>query len=210
MGKLLYLQGSPRVDRSASRAVAQAFIDRYRTRHGDTEVDALDLFAEDLPAFDGLTVQAKYTILHGKQHTAEERAAWDAVERVIERFKSADVYVLAAPMWNFGIPYRVKHYIDIITQPGYTFSFSAEEGYKGLVVGRPVVIVSARGGAYAEGTASASMDFVSPYLKLAFGFMGFTDISIIPVEPTLAGGPEEADERKAAAVERARRMADEM
>ena len=51
-------------------------------------------------------------------------------------------------MWNFGIPYILKHYIDLIVQPGLTFSFSPSEGYKGLVTGKPVTVVYARGGAY--------------------------------------------------------------
>ena len=71
---------------------------------------------------------------------------------MIERFKSADWYLFSLPMWNFGVPYVLKHLIDVIVQPGLTFSFSPTEGYKGLVTGKKAVAVYARGGAYGSGS----------------------------------------------------------
>ncbi len=108
MKKLLYLQASPRSERSHSRAVADAFVAAYREGNPEDSVVIVDLFKADLPAFDGMAVQAKYAILHGKEHSEQEAAAWVAVERVIKAFLSADKYVMAVPMWNFGIPYRLK------------------------------------------------------------------------------------------------------
>ena len=60
--------------------------------------------------------------------------------KIAEHFKSADKYVFSLPMWNFGIPYKLKHFIDVLVQPGLTFSFSPETGYKGLVTGKPAVV----------------------------------------------------------------------
>ena len=206
MSKLLYIQASPREERSESRAVADAFVSDYRALHPDDEVTALDIFKADLPAFDGLTLQAKYTILHGQEHSAEEAAAWKSVEAVIERFKSADKYVLAVPMWNFGIPYRLKQYLDVILQPGYTFSFTPEEGYKGLVTGKPILVTYARGGEFAEGTDFAAYDMQKKYMDIALGFIGFTDIKSILVEPTLMGGPETAAAKREAAIAEAKAL----
>ena len=203
MSKLLYIQASPREDRSESRAVADAFVSAYKEQHPEDEVTTLDIFKADLPAFDGLTLQAKYTILHGQEHSAEEAAAWKSVEAVIEQFKSADKYVIAVPMWNFGIPYRLKQYLDVILQPGYTFSFTPEEGYKGLVTEKPVLAVYARGGEFAEGTDFAAYDMQKTYMDIALGFIGFTDIKPILVEPTLMGGPETATAKRDAAIKEA-------
>ncbi|OIP63129.1 MAG: FMN-dependent NADH-azoreductase [Nitrospirae bacterium CG_4_9_14_3_um_filter_53_35] len=209
MSKLLYIQASPRHVRSYSIAVADAFVDAYSKRHPKDEILTLDLFKKDLPAFDGLAVTAKYTILHGEKHSREELAVWKGVEAVIEEFKAADKYVFAVPMWNFGIPYRLKQYIDIIVQPGYTFSFSPEEGYKGLVTGKPVFAAYSRGGEYPAGTEYASYDLQKPYLETVLGFMGFTDIRSIVIEPTLAGGPETAAGKRKEAVAQAVKMAGE-
>jgi FMN-dependent NADH-azoreductase len=127
MSKLLYIQTSPRIQRSHSIAVADAFIEAYKQKNPDGEIITLNVFDDSLPAFDGLAVQAKYTILHGKPHSKVELDVWKEVERVIEQFTSADKYLLAVPMWNFSIPYRLKQYIDLLIQPGYTFTFSEEK-----------------------------------------------------------------------------------
>ncbi len=151
--------------------------------------------------------RAKYTILHGKEHSTGELAIWKAVEDIITGFTAADKYVMAVPMWNFGIPYRLKQYIDLIVQPGYTFSFTPEEGYKGLVTGKPVLVAYARGGEYAEGSASAAYDLQKPYMEAVLAFIGFTDVRSIVIEPTLAGGPDTASAKGNAAISEAREMA---
>ena len=106
--------------------------------------------------------------------------------RIADHFKSADKYLVSLPMWNFSIPYRLKHYIDLLVHRGLTFSFTPEEGYKGLVTGKPLVAVYARGGAYSPGSGAESWDQQSTYLRHIFGFIGFTDIREIFVEPTEA------------------------
>jgi FMN-dependent NADH-azoreductase len=167
-------------------------------------VDTLDLWREELPPFDGETINAKYAVLHGQPHSPAQAAAWAKVTAIADRFTSADRYLFSLPMWNFGIPYKLKHYIDVITQPGLTFSFSPAAGYKGLVTGKPAVVVYARGGEYLVG--GTAYDFQKPYFELILGFIGFTDIRSIVVEPTLAD-PATVEKTKAAAIDQARSMA---
>lgn len=200
MSKLLYIQASPRGERSHSLAAADAFIASYKTANPGDEVVTINLFEKDLPPFDGDVLDAKYAILNGLEHTTAQRDAWQRVMEVIDEFKSADKYVFAVPMWNFSLPYKLKHYIDVIVQPTYTFSFSPEEGYRGLVEGRPVFIAYARGGEYSPGSDSEAFDFQSRYLEHELGFIGFTDIGKVVVEPTLAGGPDTATEKRDAAI----------
>jgi FMN-dependent NADH-azoreductase len=176
MAKLLYIEASPRKDRSSSIRVARAFVDEYRRTHPEDMVDMLDLWGVDLPVFDGETVNTKYAILHGDEKTPEQVAAWRPVEEAIERFTSADKYLFSLPMWNFGIPYKLKHFIDVLIQPTYTFSFTPEEGYKGLVTGKPAI---------------EAMDFQKSYLELVLGFIGFEDMGAIVIEPTLMVTHEE-------------------
>ena len=158
----------------------------------------MDLWSTELPAFDGDTVEAKYAILNGQPHTPEQAAGWARVTAVIERFKAADSYLFSLPMWNFGVPYVLKHLIDVIVQPGLTFSYSPTEGYKGLVTGKKAVVVYARGGAYGPGTGAEGYDLQSKSLGGILGFIGLTDVTSIFVEPTMGprgyrGGDQEGE-----------------
>jgi FMN-dependent NADH-azoreductase len=207
MSRILYVKASPRTGRSHSLAVAEAFLETYRQRHPQDEIETLDLFAADLPAFDGLLVNAKYNILHNRPHPPEEAAAWRQVEALIRQFIAADKYVLATPMWNFSIPYRLKQYLDIIVQPTYTFAYAPETGYRGLVTGRPIFLACARGGAYPAGTPAAGFDLQTRYLELILQFIGFTDLRQVIIEPTLEQGPEVAQEKRRQAMARARDLA---
>jgi FMN-dependent NADH-azoreductase len=210
MARLLYIESSPRKDRSSSIKVAQAFIDEYQQTHPDDTVDVIDLWQTDLPSFDGSVIESKYAIMHGEKHSDEQKKAWGAVEQVIENFTSADKYLISLPMWNFGIPYVLKHYIDVLVQPSYTFSFSPEAGYSGLVTGKPVVVVYARGGAYQGGTGGESYDLQKGYMDIVLNFIGFTDIRPVIIEPTLMVTHEEKKQIIQNAIVEAKQIASEI
>ena len=206
MAKLLHIQTSPRGSRSTSQAVAEHFIDSYRnTHHGDT-VETLNVWQAQLPEFDGATIDAKYAIVHGQPHSPEQVHAWKAVARLADHFKSADKYIVSLPMWNFGIPDKLKHYIDLLVQPGLTFGFTQGEGYQGLVTGKPLVAIYARGGAYGPGSGAEAADQQSAYLKQILGFIGFAEIREIFVEPTLRN-PDAREEALTAANRKAVELA---
>jgi FMN-dependent NADH-azoreductase len=206
MSRVLYIQASPREERSYAIQAADAFVKAYRESHSGDSVSTMNLFEKDLPPFDGFSLDAKYAILHGQEHSEEQAMAWKGVETVIGEFTAADKYVFAVPMWNFSIPYRLKHYFDVIVQPGYTFSYSPEEGYNGLVTGKPVFAAYARGGQYPPDSEMAAYDLQSRYLELILGFIGLTDIKSVFVEPTLAGA-EDVKKALASAVSKAEKMA---
>ena len=207
MSKVLYIQASPRVDRSYSIAAANGFIDSYLEENPGNDIVTMNLFSKDLPPFDGLALQAKYTILHGLEHSDEELAAWRAVEAIIDEFKSVDKYIIAVPMWNFHLPYKLKHYIDILIQPTYTFNVTDDGGYEGLVTNKPVFVACSRGGEYPPDSEAEAFDFQIKYLKMILGFIGFTDVRMLVIEPTLAGGPELAKQKLEDAINKAKAMA---
>lgn len=208
MAKLLYIQASPRGGRSRSIKVADAFADAYRKANPGDEVATIDLFTADVPTFDGDAIASKYAILRGGKPTDEQQKTWKTVERLIEEFKSADKYLLAVPMWNFGIPYRLKQYIDNLIQPGYTFAVTPEGQYEGLVTGKRAMVAYARGGDYAGADATA-IDFQQRYMELALGFIGITDVRSVVVQPTLMGGPDVAEDKTRAAIAEAVKIAAE-
>jgi len=207
MSKLLYIKASPMRERSNSIAAADAFVEAYKKSHPKDHVKVLDLFSANLPAFDFVAASGKYKVMHGKPHSPEEKMAWDKVVAVIEEFKNADKFVFAVPMWNFSIPYRLKQYFDIIVQPGLTFTVDSAGSYKGLVTGKPVFVAYARGGEYPVGTPGEAFDLQKKYLELILGFIGLSDVRSVIVEPTLAAGPEVAEQKRSDAIEKARQIA---
>jgi FMN-dependent NADH-azoreductase len=183
MPKVLHVKASPRGMSSDSTKVAEAFLEAFLKAHRNFGVEELDLFRKDLPPFEAPAAAAKYAVFGGGQPRGPDALAWKAVIEVVDHFKSADVLVISSPMWNFGIPYRLKHYLDLLVQPGLTFSYGPE-GYKGLVTSRLAVLILSRGGSYPAGDA---MDFQRPYLETILRFVGFSDIRTVLIEPTLSG-----------------------
>lgn len=206
MTRLLYVEASPRKRRSHSIAVAQSFLDAYRAAHPDADIDILDLWREDLPRFDGDVIDAKYAILAKLPHTDEQRDAWRAVERVVARFAAADRIVLSVPMWNFNVPYVLKHYIDVVTQPTLTFSFSPEAGYRGLLRDKRALVIYASSGDYLPGTTNPRPDYQKPFVEAWLRFVGIDDIATIAVQPTI-GHPALLEASTTAALARAADLA---
>lgn len=201
MTKIMFIKASPRGERSHSIAVAERFIAACRSADPKVEILERDLFAMDLPTLDGPTLAGKYNIMHGRPFSEADRKAWSAVETVIADFKSADKYVFAIPMWNFSLPYRLKHFMDIVAQPTYTFE-ATDQGYKGLVKAK-AFIAYARGGDYPDGSP---YNFQQDYMTFYLGFIGITDVQSVAVQPTLAGdGPRDAS--KAEAIQKALEIA---
>ncbi len=207
MANVLYIQASPRGHRSKSNQVADAFVAAYQRQNPDDVIDQLNVFVADLPTFCAAATAAKFKVPNKEPVSAEESAVWAEVEAIIERFKAADKVVVATPMWNFNIPYRLKQYFDIIVQPGYTFTVG-ENGYEGLVTGKPMAGIYARGGAYSEGSGAEAFDRQKPYVEQMFGFMGFTEMHGIVVEPTLQQGEDGAKKAVAAALAEAEKLAE--
>ncbi len=204
MATLLYIEASPRKQRSHSITVANAFLDAYGSTNPNDQIDLLDLWSETLPAFDGDMINAKYAVMHGEDPSPKEQAAWTQVGTICKRFTDADKYLFSVPMWNFGIPYVLKHYIDVITQPGYSWSFDPEVGYSGLVTG-PVAAIYSSGGAYHDGSGAEAFDQQKPYFEGWLGFVGLSLVSKITVAPTLSP-PDEVSKVLADAIEEAKNL----
>lgn len=204
MTKLLYIKASPRGAESKSTVVADAFLEAFLEMHSGAQVDVLDLASERLPDFDGNKVAAKMALITGQDHDAPQKTAWDEITAIANRFSSADVYLFAVPMWNGGIPYRLKHYIDIIHQPGLMFGLDPEKGYFGLLSDKKAVLVLTSG-AYGPTMPSPAFgtDHCSTYLRAWLNQAGVVDITEVRFQPTLLTGDPEGDFRNAVDAARA-------
>src|SRR3989337_2819713 len=105
MATLLYIEASPLKQRSHTIEAARAFLDAYREANPEDTIETIDLWDEALPAFDGTTIEAKFSVLRKNEFTLAQRVKWSAVQAVSRRFNAAHKYVFSVPMWNFGVPY---------------------------------------------------------------------------------------------------------
>ena len=189
MPKLFYLRCSPRAG-SASSAGAEAFLARFREARPSWDVDLLDLWRETMPELDSAALEAKYARLGGRSFSEAERDAFAVVERMALRLSLADRVLISSPMWNFGLPYKLKQWFDLIVQPGLTFSFAPAEGYRGLVKDRPTIVILASGSDFVTGMNRGRVDMATPYLRDILRFIGVHTVRFVAIGPT-AGAPDQ-------------------
>jgi FMN-dependent NADH-azoreductase len=198
--KLLYIEASPRKEKSCSSRVANAFIEAYRQANPGDEVEHLPLFDVELPSFSGEGANQKMDQIMSMAAGGEDIAVegeWAGVVKEIERLKSADKVLISAPMWNFSIPYPLKHYLDLVCQPSLSF-YVSQGKYIGMITGKPMQLVLASGSPYEVRfpleTDGTKTDFQRAYLEHIARFIGFRDIGVIKIEPTGMLAPDTLEE----------------
>jgi FMN-dependent NADH-azoreductase len=193
---VLYVTSSPRGADSYSTRVANDLIGDIRRDNPGAQIQIRDLAADPLPHLDADFIAA--TRGPNGPQTERQRALLARSDVLVDELLAADTVIIAAPMINFSIPSTLKSWIDFISRPGRTFSYS-EAGPKGLATGKRVAIIVARGGVYAGD--KQGFDFQRPYLLGVLGFLGMTNVDVIEVDGT-AFGPEAAEKSVAAATEK--------
>lgn len=202
MSTLLHVSVSPRGEASESLALADTFLTTLSDSHPDIDVHTWDLWDGTLPAFGPGAVAAKMAVFAGTEPTGD---GWRDAVNAYERFAAADYYLFSIPMWNHGVPYVLKQLIDVISQPGLVYSFDPEQGYTGLLTGRPAVALYTSG-VYSDGRPrSFGTDFQVPYFTDWLRWAGFTDIRSVVFRPSLAAA--DVDERRRSAHDAAREAA---
>jgi FMN-dependent NADH-azoreductase len=180
--KILHIVATPRGRASNTLRVSEAFLTNLQTQRDNVTIDVVDLFEYDLPAVAGDNIEAKYTLMFGQPIDRSHEKSWRQIEKLIGHFLSADAYVISAPMWNLGIPYMLKYYIDCIVQPGYLFRYDEGGQPVPLVHGKKMLCVTSHGGDYSPGRYLAAHNFLEPYLRAIFGFVGIYDIEFISAQ----------------------------
>jgi FMN-dependent NADH-azoreductase len=206
MSELLYVEASPSAGLSHSSQVAGAYVEAYLRAEASHRVRHVDLWNTPLPAFDRTAIEAKFAVLRKNEFTPDQLAIWHALRAFADAFCAADEYLFSLPMWNFGVPYVLKHYIDIVTLADVNWSWSKADGYKGLLHGKRATLVYSSAGPYALGPAEAADDFQKPYMRRWLRFLGIEDIVEINAAPTLTD-PQTLAGVKQDAIAEARRAA---
>lgn len=190
MGTTLHIVSSPRGARSLSRLVAEALVAELHALRPDERVDTLDLWLDRVTTFDGTVVAAKMAVIEGHELDGRQRATWEAIRRECARFASADTYVLGVPMWNGGIPWILKRYIDTITQPGLLFSYDPVTGYEGLLRGKRAVVAYTSANYHPGVPPAFGTDHHSSYVEDWLRQVGVAQIHTLRLQPTSHRSPD--------------------
>ncbi|MBU7597877.1 NAD(P)H-dependent oxidoreductase [Streptomyces sp. P38-E01] len=179
MATLLHIDSSLNGDNSASRAVTALFRETWQSQHPEGRVIYRDLSAQPVPHVDAASYYAGFT--PAEERTAAQVESYALTEELLREIESADAVLVGAPLYNFTVPSSLKAWIDRIIAMGRT---SGTEN--GTLAGKPVTVVTSRGGSYAEGTPQAGNDFLTPYLQHIFGTSLGMEVDFIVPELTLA------------------------
>jgi len=183
MPTLLHIDSSPAYGRSVSRELSAAFVAQWKASHPEGKVIYRDLNATALSPITAEWVAAAYTPADAR--TPQQKELLSLSDSLLAELNQADEYVIGVPMHNFGVPSVLKLWIDQIARVGRAFAY-AEGRPKGLIVGKKATFIVATGGFYDPQTQMASFNFVEPYLRSVFGFIGVTDTTFLTAGGTAA------------------------
>jgi FMN-dependent NADH-azoreductase len=184
--KLLHIAASPRGDRSESLALAGTFLSAAGEAHPGLEVEEWNLWDGTLPPFGPDAAAAKMSVFAGEEPSGPAADAWSAATATFHRFDAADHYLFSVPMWNAGIPYILKQFIDVVSQPGLVFGFDPEQGYSGLLRNKKAAVVYTSA-VYGPGRPQAfGSNFQTAYFADWLRWAGVHDQTEIHFRPNLA------------------------
>lgn len=184
MTKVLVVTSSALGDASVSNQLVEGAVAQLRSKTSDIQVVRRDLGRHPIPH---LTLDAATALRGAEPANAPQAAARALSDELIAELKDADVIVIGAPMYNFGIASTLKAWFDYVLRAGVTFRYT-DTGPVGLVQGKRAIVVESRGGFYSEGPGQAS-DSQEPHLRTLLGFIGITNVTFVRAEKLGFGSP---------------------
>jgi FMN-dependent NADH-azoreductase len=187
MAHLLHIDSSVQGDRSVSRRLSARAAERWRSAHPGGTVAYRDLGADPLPHVDASTVAAR--MAPPDQHTPEQAASWRLSEELVGEIRDADTILLGLPLYNFGPPSAVKSWVDHLIAYGLSIDPETNEG---LLGGRDMLVLGARGGGYGPGTPRHGWDHAEPWLPHGLSLTGLeprfivAELTLADVNPAMA------------------------
>lgn len=182
MSTLLRVDSSPFPGESSfSRQLTSEFADQWRESHPAGRILERDLAQTSLAPVSAQWIASVYT--PDANRTPEQNAVLASSDELVGELQTADEYVFGVSMHNFSIPSSLKLWIDQIARVGKTFSYEGGTP-AGLLRDKKATFLVATGGVYEQGTPMAAMNFIEPYLRSVFGFLGVKDVTFINASGT--------------------------
>ena len=187
-GHLLHIDSSIQGERSVSRSLTARAAAAWQAAHPGGTVTYRDLAADPLPHLDAEAFLAKMAA--PEEHTPAQAASWELSQQLVSEVLAADTILLGLPLYNFGPPTTVKSWVDHLI--GHGLSIDAATG-EGLLGGRELVVLAARGGGYAPGTPREGWDHAEPWLPHGLAATGLeprqitAELTLAGINPAMAG-----------------------
>ena len=188
---ILQINSSARATGSESTSMADAIVAKLVASNAGAAVTRRDLGAEPHPVLDQAALSALFTPAADRTPEQAARVALD--DALIAQVQAADVLVLGAPMYNFGMTVQLKGWFDAIARANVTFRYTAT-GPEGLLKNKKVYVALSRGGMHRDGATDTQV----PHLKTLLSFLGMTDVTFIYSEGH-GMGPDAVAKARAAA-----------
>ncbi|MGB5635059.1 MAG: NAD(P)H-dependent oxidoreductase [Waterburya sp.] len=184
MALILRIDSSSRVQDSHSRSLADYFHTAWLEKYPQDKFIVRDLIKNSCPHISDITIAGFYT--PKEQHTEDMKKATALSDELIGELQSADILLLSVPMYNFSVPSALKAWIDQIVRIGDTFAYDGKN-FTGLVTVKRAYIICAYGASgYTDDGAFSALNFLEPYLKNLFSFLGIPEIQIFNIQATTA------------------------
>jgi FMN-dependent NADH-azoreductase len=169
---ILQINSSARSSGSESTRMSDKLVAGLLAANAGATLVRRDLASDPHPVIDEATLGALFTPADQRSAAQNARIALD--DALIAQVQAADVIVIGAPMYNFGITTQLKAFFDAIARAGVTFRYGAN-GPEGLLTGKKVYVNLSRGGIHRNGASDTQVPFLGTFL----GFLGMTDVSYL-------------------------------
>ncbi|QOR74444.1 NAD(P)H-dependent oxidoreductase [Cruoricaptor ignavus] len=198
MRKILIVNSSTRIHASQSRAMTGFFQEIWKMNNPNDEFIFRDVGLQPIPHIDDNWIKAAF--IKPEDRTIDNQKPLELSNLLVDEIKTADIYVIGVPMYNWSIPSSLKAYIDQIMRINETWKFRSGEpdgDYVGLLEDKKLFVLSARGdNGYASNEHNAHMNFQTTYLQTVFKIMGVEDIKIFSIDNEEYGGEKLENSRK--------------
>jgi FMN-dependent NADH-azoreductase len=193
MSTLLKIDVSTRGSLSISRQLSSRFVEQWKKGNSAGKVIERDIATTELPFLELPWIAANFS--KASARTDEQSVLLKFSDDLVAELQQADHYLIATPMYNFGIPAKLKAYVDHVVRAGITFRTNADGSYSGLLTAKKATVIIASAGEYTPGAPAEGLDTLKPYLREILGFVGVTDVTFLQSGSTwkVDNGSENAD-----------------
>ena len=181
MTRILRIDSSSRFEGSHSRELADYFQAAWLEKYPQDEIVVRDVVKTPLPHISDTTIAGFYT--PDEQKTPEIKQAIALSDELIEELQSSEVLLISVPIYNFSVPSALKAWIDQVVRPNHTFAYDGTN-FTGLVKVKRAYVICAYGSSGYVNGEFASFNFLQPYLKSLFGFIGISEIEFFHLQGT--------------------------